>query len=161
MSAPWPDHFPSEPENFGKLHVGDIHDDDAQIIDDDLREVDNAPDPVAEPIPYASTKDTIKRHTRLTPISINVDPAWSTPTLLIPANPDRTGLQIKATSATPTATDYVAIGSDPGQLQNVSNVAGKLFHGQTLSLDYHTGAVWVTAGASAGVINVSAWETAK
>jgi len=161
MSAPWPEHFPSESQNFGDLHVGDTKDDDAQIIDDDIREVDTPPTPITEPIPHVSLEDTIKRTTKLGGVTQTLAPSWSTPTLLLPANDKRVGLQIKATSPTAVATDFVVISSDPGLMQGNNAFAGALYHGQSLTLDYHTGAVYATAlGASLSII-VTAWETSK
>lgn len=151
----WPTKFPSEPATYGNLHVGDTHDDDANIIDADVLEVDAAPTPIVEPIETPPVT-SIPPATRLLTNTLTVDPTWTVPTLMLPADTRRKGLNFRVTSPTAVVTDYVAIADDPGKLQAANGAlvasAARIYHGDNIDLDVHTGAVWVTSFGSSAVV---------
>jgi hypothetical protein len=140
----------------------DLHDDDGAVIDSFLIETDAPPDlkQATQPIDPPAVKAPA-RITRIMTRDMTLDPSWTTPTMLFPADGKRKGLGLRVNSPTAVATDGVRIGSDLGEM----NTAGRIFHGQTLTdiLSTHTGAVWLlpcgngTNGVASAPISVEAW----
>lgn len=137
MSAP----FPSEDPTFGALHVGNVHDDDGQVIDNLFIETDAPPDlvvqaiddmPLTVPVPTTVLRTT----------TVNVDPTWTAHKVFV-ADKNRTVLKLGgySSAATPGINDYAIIAYDQGLLTPTSGV--KLRHNRTLDLDGHTGDIWV------------------
>jgi hypothetical protein len=151
---------PIIPEVFG---TQDKHDDDAQVIDSFFIETDVPPDlkPAAQTID-APDVEVIKPCTRFLTGELNVDPTWG-PTMVLPADAKRKGMEIKVFSPNATLTDGVRVASEIGGL----GMAGKVFHGQSMSnaLDNHTGAVWIqgfgASGSNAFVVTVEYWSVTE
>lgn len=141
--------------SFGPLVVGDVTDDDAEVIDSLVQQAPEPPAPVVEPI--ASTPlVTPTVPTRLLSTRQLVDPAWPTPTLLLPADKTRKSLSVKVTSPANTATDGVVVMSDVRNGEGLALVC----HGTLLTLDHHTGDVRVKANGAAAVY-VDVWSVTE
>lgn len=142
---------------FGNLHVGDVHDDDATIIDHNVLEVDAPPTPVVEPIDSVTLIQPA-RCTRLLTKHYSLDPTWNDPVVLIlPADANRKYLYVRVTSPTAVATDGVYFADDKGKLTSAYGEAARLFHGQVLQLDNHTGPLYATAAPSSAPMVVDVW----
>ena len=94
--------------------------------------------------------------TRLMTGSMILQAGWPG-TLLLPADPNRTSLQIWAASNT--ATDYSRISDDVGKIQTVG-AAALLYSGQLLTFPLaapggHTGPLWASCPDAVGPVTVS------
>lgn len=123
---------------------GDLHDDDAQIMDDQIESQAEPPTPPQLPTqtkPIAETTARPAKITRLVTANLTVQSTWDA-VLLLPADPNRTSLTLYATSET--ATNWIRWADDPGKLQTLTGAA-KLYSGQLITLGdpTHTGPVWV------------------
>ena len=141
--------------NHRPLYVGNVHDDDAQIIDAFFEASPNGPSPLVEPVDLpAFPQPTIP--TRLITGRQAIDASWSNATLLLPADIKRKRLRINANSST--ATDGVTLMSDA----RTGNGLGILYAGQGVDLDCHTGPVFVTAlSNNSEIINVDYWSVTE
>lgn len=134
------------------LFTGDNTDDDAAVVDSYLIETDAPPTPVIQainpeplihPVPATILRTgTVELRAAYTPIQLMV------------ADTKRQSLQLSGySSASPVVIgDYALIAFDPGLL--TPTAAYRLRHGQTFSLDDHTGEVWVliNPGATAATV---------
>ncbi len=153
---------------FRPLNTGDPNDDDGQVIDNLLTDTSEPPTPISQPIDII-TEAQRPVPTRLFTGEQLIDITWSQPTLLMPADTNREHLTIRAFSTNPGGigtpadayTDFVYIMDETGK------PGARLHHGQSLTLDKHTGAVWVTCqglaspATSAYNMYVSYWATTK
>jgi hypothetical protein len=148
-----PTTFPSGDATFGDLHVGNVKDDDPQIIDQDNLESDTPPTPVIQQIHTPQLKQPTPA-TRLLTGTLAVDPAWGNTagqagySLLLPADPNRKQLTLRVFSPTSVLTDYVAFADDPDKLYNL-NGRIPMYHLDNIDLP-HTGPVYVTNQAATG-----------
>lgn len=151
MSSP----FPSENPTFGPLHVGNVTDDDGQVIDSFLVETDAPPtpdemmaagiqglkEPLHEPEPA----------TRLITATWTLQPSWS-PFKILVADPGRVQLRLRAMSLATTpavATDFVVIGFDQAFTQ--ANSGFRLWNSVPIDLDDHTGDLFLGCNPNAQV----------
>lgn len=145
----------SQPD-FVPLHTGDVHDDDAQVIDRFLNDSTEPPDPWIEPIEIPVYKE-VELPTRLIGGDQLIGSTWA-PVQLLPADPNRLFLSLSVFSAAgvpSAATDWVVLADEKGK------PCGKLRHGQTLDLAKHTGPVWADPASSTSSCYVSYWSTTK
>lgn len=149
--------------DYRPLNLGDVNDDDGTVIDSLLIEVDTAPTVPAEPfaVPMPELQQA-KPCTRLLSDDLLVRIAWPDPTPVLYRDATRTDLQIAVTSsdAVPSAvTDFVWVSDESGK------PSGRIRHGETLSLQDHTGPVFISASAvgskpaSRADMYVSYWAT--
>lgn len=148
---------------FGPLHVGDTKDDDGAIIDSFFIETDAPPTPVQQaiaPEPREQTKPT----TRLVSGAYILDPTWVTPTMILPADPNRTDLRLIIRSPTAVATDGVVVGSEASNMQSMGRVLVGSTGSATLVLSgeiCHTGAVWIQSVSGYAALFASASATVR
>jgi hypothetical protein len=138
MSAPIAD------ETFGLLHVGDTKDDDAQVVDSFLIETDAPPPLVIEAIdtaPLVKPKPATVLRTGSVLLALPAA-AWA-PYKVMVADINRQELRLEGFSslAAPTFEDYALVAYDPGLLTAQSGY--RLRHGEKLTLDSHTGDLYV------------------
>jgi hypothetical protein len=133
--------------------AGDWNDDDGQVFAD-LVEPQNEPLPPPADAMVAPISDRPARPGRLLTGTLAVDPAWTAPTLLLPADPLRQSVTIQNNSGT--ATDGLRVADDPGKLMTAT-ACGSVFPANTLTLDRYTGAVWVSAADAAAAVPCSYW----
>lgn len=147
----------TDPVPFSPL-AGDWKDDDAQVYDDDFSETQGAPLDNAMGVPHAAAK--IKPTSRLIhrsiPVGTPAGGAVSPPIMLLPADPNRKSLTLFAYADTQ---KYFTFGSDQGDCFNgnqypvfVTTVSRSW---PSLTLDGHTGAVWVYSDSSTPVVCVA------
>lgn len=165
MSDPnWPTVFPSETGAFGALHVGEVNDKDARVIDEDNREVDAPPTPVVQRI-VTPELVPVKACTKLLTVTQACDPQWgSQPNMppfvqLLPADANRRGLTLRVYSPTAVLTDYVIIADDQSKLQGIAASGAPLYHGDNIDLNDYTGPIFVTAKGSSAITNITAIGT--
>lgn len=139
-------------EMFG---TQDLKDDDGPVIDSFFKETDAPPDvtKAIEPIPVLQAPAKPEYPTRLK-AGFMILTASQSPMQLVPPDPYRLFLTIRVTSlnATPDLLQYVLVGDsstsitlpDPAAR---SALAYKARNGHSLSLDAHTGAIWVATNA--------------
>jgi hypothetical protein len=147
-------------EVFGSQNV---RDDDGAVIDSFFIETDAPPDlkDAIEPIAIPEVKAPAPT-TRLITGELNIDPAWGQG-LLVPADANRKGLNIRVYSATAVATDGVRLSDDPGSVRN----AGKVLHSGAVTFDNHTGPIYYYSagatgtGAASATISVEYWSTTE
>lgn len=145
-------------EIFGTQNT---HDDDGQVIDSFLVEVDNPPDlrNAIEPI-QVPAKVEPEPVTRLIGGYFTFPSSGGLPTLLIQPDRNRKSLHLRVQSAaaTPTFADAVFIADELSKIQYVgggATSATPIPSGVSLSLDYHTGALWAAPGSTlAGTISI-------
>ena len=147
---------------FETLYVGNPKDDDGQVIDSLMQEVNAPAEPQIEPISVDVEKPI--RFTRLLSGAIRFDDANPfTAFQLLPADPWRKQLSLQCVSeeVTPViATDYIYVADENGKVN--SSASGRLYVGDKLTLDLHTGALWVVAApAISGPIVVTYWSTTR
>lgn len=142
--------------SYRPLNLGDTADDDSQVLDSLVQQEANPPTPVIEPIVTPSLSEP-RIPTRLLSVRQLVDPLWQSPTMLLPADPERKYLYLCVTSPAGTTTDGVAVVSE---VKGSVATLGILTHGRTLPLDGHTGPVWVL-GSGAAPVNVDVWSVTK
>lgn len=137
--------------------AGDAHDDDAQILDDLVESHAEPPTPEQRPIePIAPVVSRARPITRLVTGSIALQKTWD-PQLILPADPNRTSLQLWAASNT--ATDFARLADDAGKVQSLGACA-LLYSGMLLTFPLtapgtHTGPVWVSCPDATGPVTVS------
>jgi hypothetical protein len=132
--------------------AGNLTDDDGQVINSLVE--DMAEPPAAKLLPVATTVPPVpvKPVMRLLTLTWNVLPGWP-PSLLLPADPDRTALRIDVNSAT--ATDVIRIADDAGKVQSVGGSA-LIYSGKDIPFNSaYTGPVWVYAPDAVGPVTVS------
>jgi len=138
--------------------AGDYHDDDAAILDSQVESHAAPPTPAQLPqIPHPTPLAGPAPITRLLTGSLAFDKTWNAPQLLLPADPNRSSLQLWA--ASDTATDYARLGDDAGKVQNKGSSA-LLYSGQLLTFPLtlpgaHTGPVWAWCPDATGPVTVS------
>lgn len=147
---------PLESPEFGHNYFGDVHDDDAHVIDTLTLEVDTPPTPVIEKIDPAPL-ETPKRYTRLLTgvyTLSNNDITAGVPIQILPADPNRLQLRIDGFSlaVTPGNNDYVQISDENGKAQSSSG-HWRLRHNKTHTMDAHNGAVYVYPGSGIATNN--------
>lgn len=137
-----------------------MHDDDGQVIDALFIETDAPPNlkdatqPIVIPV-LAEPKKT----TRFLTGDITIPATW-TPVLLLPADANRQGVNIKVYSPTSVATDGVRFSDEPGNIYS----AGKILHGGSTTFDNHTGPIYYVPcgsaanGAASAPINLCYWS---
>jgi len=138
-------------------------DDDAAVIDSFFIETDAPPNPkdAPQPIIVKALKEPAPI-TRLFTRDITISPDW-TPTLLLPADAKRKGINIKVYSPTSVATDGVRFSDEPGDVRN----AGKILHNGSTTFDNHTGAIWYVAcglgtdGKASAPISLEYWSVTE
>lgn len=137
---------------FNPLNVGDIHDDDAEIIDDLIEQQAEPP----KPLPDIMVTPTEKRPTPVTRLQTgrqDLFTGWE-PVMVLPKDEFRRTVTISTNSAA--GTDAVYIGSDPQTARN----GGAVFQANPISLHEYTGAVWVY-NPGANPVTISWWAVTK
>lgn len=130
----------------------DLHDDDGKIIDDFFKETDSPPDlrmavePLAIPARVEPTPTT-----RLLTGYMTFPATGGVPFQALPADKNRKSLHLRTTSlaAVPALTDMVFVADELSKLSYLTGIttnAGPLMNGVTLSLDEHTGPLWIAPG---------------
>ncbi len=150
----------SQPMPF---ETADKNDDDGQVIDSFFIETDNPP-PIKdaiEPIVVRALPDTAPI-TRMISKDQNLDPTWQGPTQLLPADAKRKSLSLYVYSPTAVATDGVRFSDDNG----ASWFGGKVLHNGNITLDHHTGPLWVmdagaVAGRASATVSVQMWAVTQ
>lgn len=137
---------PGEDPGFHPLQQGDIHDDDAQAVDEYFQPAYHGP---VESESYALGVEETAKTTRLLSRSIFILPAeeGGQPLPFFNADPNRLHIRIAA------ETD-IRIASDKTDL----NGSAVLTAGQHWTNDYHTGAIWIDT-TSPGGGTVAVWVT--
>jgi hypothetical protein len=140
----------NDPETPDNLYVGDVRDDDAQVLDSFFIETDAPATPILEPIKSTPLRETppetrILADTRV----INVG---DQPFRLLPADPNRKSFKIVMVTPTGSATqfDYINLSDNVGNVSQALNTGSG--SGCTRvrawaadwTLDGHTGPVWVS-----------------
>jgi hypothetical protein len=153
----------SEP-TYTPLVVGDIHDDDPDVLASMVGIVSDSPAP--EDLPYVAGAQVSPKRRRRRPSPLltgyySLDPSFIGATMILPADSYRTSLTVRVSSPSGSTTDYVSVSDDAGKVA-VPNGSGRLYSGHALSVDTHTGPLWVAAWGNAGgapgaVIGVSYW----
>jgi hypothetical protein len=141
-------------DQLGPHLAGDWKDDDATILDSQIQ--DHAAPPAAAElptIPHPAPISGPKPCTRLLTGSLVIPVTWDAPQLVLPADPNRTALQLWASSAT--ATDVARVSDDNGKAQSRGGSALLPVIGQRTSMDGHTGPVWVWCPDAVGPVTVS------
>lgn len=139
-------------ESFAPLQLGNIEDDDADIIDDLVEQQAEPP----KPLPDEMVVETVKRPTPVTRLQTGrqvIRTGWES-VQIIPKDEFRKSLQIAINSAL--ATDSLYIGSDPQDAHN----GGSVFQANPLTLWDHTGPVW-TYNPTANDVTISWWAVTK
>lgn len=135
---------------FVPLNTGDVNDDDPQVLDSLFIETDAPPIPVVQPVPAAQPVPQDTPNRLLTGTQL-IDPAWTTPTQLLPADLNRKHLILTVISPSASATDYVKITGDPNA------DAGPTFSAAPpMCLDDYTGPLYARA-TGAAVVRVT-WQ---
>lgn len=141
---------PLESPEFKNLYLGDIHDDDAQVIQSHLTPApDGPPNTYKEPIPDQTVKLPIVLNRLITGYLL-IQPSWTQPQQVLPSDMFRTQLMIKAISTT--ATDGI-LWSD--QSNNLISPDGVLASGNAARLFPADG--WVNLGPYTGALAASAF----
>jgi len=137
--------------------AGDPRDDDAQVLDALVQPQAEPPAPASLPLERLPAKVDPPAMTRLVTGSLELRAEWDAPQLILPADKNRTSLQLWAASGT--ATDYARLADDAGKVQSRSACA-LLYSGQLLTFPLtcpggHTGPVWVSCPDAVGPVTVS------
>lgn len=137
---------PLESAEFKTLFVGNAHDDDAAVFEKMVEQSDAPAIPVPEPLAIPQLVRP-KATGRLFTGSFVVDTSWTSPVQIVPLDPNRMHLRLDgySTAATPGYNDYVSI-ADMNGTSASTNGTYRLRHLRALTLDDHTGAVWVSIG---------------
>ena len=156
-------------EIFGSQNV---HDDDGPVIDSFLIETDAPPKPEPEPIP-ATPDDKPIRTTRILSGFALYDITQVEPFQLLPPDANRQQFEMRVTSqaGTPTLADYILWSDEKGKLQLPADGSlpntGQYGRVHTtpappLTLDVHTGAIWVRINPlQTAIMEISWWATTK
>lgn len=151
---------PLESPEFKNLYVGDMNDDDAQVIQSKLTPApDGPPNVLTEPIPDQSVETKPPVLDRLLTGTETVSPAWDKPTMVLPRDEFRTAFSVRAFSNT--ATDAVYIADVPTKLVSPDGVLAPRLGAKILPADgwvfigNYTGALYVTAIGSAAAVTFS------
>lgn len=139
----------------------DTHDDDGQVIDSLFLETDSPPDIkfAQEPIPKPALDEPTPT-TRLISGYTSFPQSAGLPMQMLPADANRKSLTIRIVSqaATPNYNDVVFLADELGKLSYLSGAATNampMLNGHQISLDDHTGPVFIAPGPSLqGVIMV-------
>ena len=136
------------------MYFGDVRDDDAEYYKELGRNVD--PDAhVAAPVKVAEDTYIPAKPTRILTGTIEVDPAWTEPTMLLPRDQFRKSLTIAVAASD--EEDYICLSSERQDLISAPS-AGRVYPcAPTEMLCGHTGALWVTAANILNKIVVSYW----
>ena len=142
MSSP----IPMETPPYTNLFVGDVKDDDAQIIDENVLEVDRPAEPLTEPFGGVHGSNLLiapKKITRVLSGFIVLDSTYIQPVMILPADANRTDMRIDVTSlaASPSLADYVFLADENGKCG--SSGAYRFRNGKGWHFDDHTGPVYV------------------
>lgn len=143
-----------------ELNVGNIHDDDAETIEDRLRPAPNPPLPAIEPGTVVLPSQEPPATSRIMSGSMTLPNNWD-PQQILPPDPYR--LSWKLTMQTTTATDFIYVADDAAKCVAAGGVtstegAGRVYpNDDPFDLPFHTGPVWVSAKGSTGSVIVSWW----
>ena len=147
---------------FVPLNTGDTSDDDGQVLDSLFIETDTPPEMQIEPLPDRKPIEEPARTTRLLTGNLSLNPLWTSPTLLLPADGNRKDFYIRVTSSNlvaPVVTDYIWLADESGKTGTTESA--RLFHGQDLNIGMHTGPLYVSALGSTEPLYVSYWSTTR
>ncbi len=146
----------------------DLHDDDGAVIDSLLIETDTPPNPADAPQPITNpVLQNPEKWDRLLSVQQIVQVGWDAVSVL-PSDPKRHSLtiyvnSIGSTPGTPIATDGIRLADDRGNMLQ----AGRLLHGQTISINYKgplsvigTGGVSANDG-NTGPVSVEIWSVTE
>jgi len=151
MSAP---QFEATTEALAPPLAGDAHDDDAQIIDDLFEPASGPPDPSAAMQDAPDhTQSPPKRPTRIQSGNQTIDAFTLAPIQIQPFDPNRERIVIRVISTT--ATDYILIADEANKcnaLSLTSGQAGRLPAGCDLTLEGHTGPVFIMSAVATSVV---------
>lgn len=147
---------PLESPEFKTLYVGDINDDDAEVMESYTNPAsDGPPNVYTEAIPDQSVTPPKVAERLLCDTSV-IKTAWAAPVPIQPADLNRTMFMCKAISST--ATDFISISSEFSSLQSIDYVtapklAARIYPGDGwVPIGPYTGPIFATAvGASADV----------
>lgn len=147
------DEFLSD-EKEAPMIAGNPADKDAGVINSLVEQAATPPDEAALPSEQVEVLDSPRAASRMLTQSIKVlcgANGWS-PFLVLPADPRRTGLRIRAMSDT--AVDRIRIADDPGKLQSESSSA-LVYINDICVLDSHTGPLWTYGPDATGPVTLS------
>lgn len=139
-------------------------DDDGAVIDSFLIETDAPPNlkDATEPI-IVRALESPKKISRIISKDETLDPTWTQPHLLLPADANRRSLNILVYSPTAVATDGARFSDEAGNIRS----SGKILHGDTVPFTDHTGPVYVLAcgaaseGAASAPVSVEVWSVTE
>lgn len=137
---------------FEPLNVGDIHDDDAQVIDDFVQPQADPP----KPLPDVMVTEVVKRPTPVTRIQTGrqiLVAGWE-PVLLLPKDEYRKSMWLAVSSLVAADVVYVA------DTATAARMGGAVYAANPIPFHEHTGALWVY---NPGVtdVTVSWWSVTK
>lgn len=143
--------------SYRPLNLGNTSDDDPQVLDSLVQSEATPPTPIVEPIVTPVLPEP-RIPTRLLSVRQTVDPLWTQPTMILPADTRRKYLHIRCRATTGgTADDGVVITSE---LKSTGGLAF-LNTANTTGLDLpHTGAVYATAIGTNPVL-VDVWSVTE
>jgi hypothetical protein len=154
MSAP---QFEAVTEPLAPQLAGDPHDDDAQIIDDFFEPTSGPADVTGAKVDFHDHSLTPpKRPTRIQSGFQAIDANTTYAVQIQPFDPNRERIVIRFTSLAATPDTYVYVADEANKLTLVaatSGQAGRIPHGSDLTLEGHTGPVFVTFGTGSGYVS--------
>lgn len=137
-----------------------VHDDDAAVVDSYFIETDTPPDVKAaiEPGPQP-VLPALPLTTKLLSKETLLDPTWTQPTQILPADANRKSVYCRVYSPTVVATDGVRFASNNGE----TGFGGKVLHAADISFLEHTGSIYAidcnsSGGRASAAIIVEIWS---
>jgi len=137
------------------LAVGDPHDDDAKVREDQIRETNKPVDTEDLPIVAVAPSAPLKPLTRLLTGTVTIQPTWQ-PTQILQSDPYRQYLRVSARSLD-SSNQVTLLGDDAGKVFSPSS-ALTIASGDSVAFNVdctHTGPVWVSCPTSSVAIIVS------
>jgi len=150
--------YPALPDDPDRLSTGDTADDDPMVLDALVQQEAEPPEPDEQPIEQTQPQAKPRPVTRLLTQTVDIQPGWN-PVLLLPADPDRMELLIRAEGEDGA---YVLLSDDAGKVQ-MGAAAFRLDAGRSWGIGAtHTGPVWASCGiAGDKAVNVSVVAVTK
>lgn len=133
---------------FRQLNLGDVHDDDGQVLDDLVRQQAEPPAPIPDSLTRATTERP-KRLSRLQTGRVTIPTGWQ-PVSIFGQDSNRSTCTISV--ETTNATDFVTF----ADTSNNAPYGASVFAANPVTVYDHTGPVWVN-NSTANSITVSFW----